>query len=125
LAATARALATSATSAAERPSPAASAADNTPKPIAMPRDRESTTSTGIGDCSAAKRADWHVPDISDEMWTDTTAVAPAAAAASYASTNSCGDGRDVLSGVKDCNASERDSIVTSTPSRCCLPPTTT
>ena len=91
----------------------------------MPSERESTTSTGIGACSAASRADWQVPDISDEMCTDTTAEALDAAAASYASRNSCGEGRDVLSGVNDCSASERDSIVTSTPSRYCRPPMTT
>ena len=78
----ARTRATSATSAADSPSAAASAALSTPNPIAMPSDRESTTSTGIGACSAASRADWQVPDISDEMCTDTTAEAPDAAAAS-------------------------------------------
>jgi len=45
-------------------------------------ERESTTSTGIGDWLAASAADSTVPDISEEMCTDTTALAPLAAAAS-------------------------------------------
>ncbi len=48
----------------------------------MAIERESTTSTAIGDMPAAIAADSAVPDMSEEMWTDTTASAPLAAAAS-------------------------------------------
>ena len=50
--------------------------------MAMPSERESTTSTGTGDWPAARCADSTVPDMSEERCTDTIASAPAAAASS-------------------------------------------
>ena len=67
---------------ASSPAAAASAAASTAYPIAMPSERESTTVTGIGACCAASRADSTVLDMSAEMWMDTIALAPAAAASS-------------------------------------------
>ena len=49
--------------------------------MAMPSARESTIVTGTGESSAAIAAPPIVLDMSPEMWTETTASAPASAAA--------------------------------------------
>ena len=64
------------------PAAAASAADSTAYPMAMPRVRESTTWTGTDACWAASRAPVTVPDISADRWTDTISSAPSATACS-------------------------------------------
>ncbi len=50
----------------------------------MPPQRESTTWTGTGTCSAAAWADSQVFDSRPEMWIDTIACAPRAMASRYA-----------------------------------------
>jgi hypothetical protein len=65
----------------------------------MASDLESTTSVGTGDSRAASTADSNVPDMAAEMCRDTIESAPASAAATYASSSSCGLGRDVETGV--------------------------
>ena len=89
--------------------------------MAMPSERESTTVTGTGACWAARWADSMVEDMSAEMWIDTTASAPSAAAFSYVSRNACGVGRDVETGLKDRNAAATCSVLTSTPSLYSVP----
>src|SRR5665811_920821 len=91
----------------------------------MAIERESTTSTVIGDMLAAIAADSAVPDMSEEMCTEITASAPPAAAASYASRNCCGDGREVLNGTNLRSAAATSAVVTSTPSLNCFPASTT
>ena len=61
------------------PPAADSAAVTTANPIAMPIVSLSTTSTGIGASEAARRAASMVPDICDDRWIETTAVAPSSA----------------------------------------------
>ena len=91
----------------------------------MPSARESTTVTGTGESSAAIAAPPIVLDISPEMCTDTTASAPASAAARYASRNAAGAGRDVDTGVNERRAAATADESMSMPSACSLPPTTT
>ena len=71
----------SATSVADAPPAASRAPVSTAYPIAMPSARESTTVTGTGESSAAIAAPPIVLDMSPEMCTETTASAPASAAA--------------------------------------------
>ena len=70
----ARDRATAATSSGAAPRAASSAADRTAYPMAMPRERESTTVTGTGDCWRRAGRTARSPDMSAERWTDTTAV---------------------------------------------------
>jgi hypothetical protein len=77
--------------------------------MAIPSTRESTTVTGTGDWAAARCAPCTVADMSAEMCTETMASAPAAASRSYASRNSAGAGRDVVTGTNRRSASARSS----------------
>ena len=81
------------------PSAAASAAATTANPMAMPMVSLSTTSTGTGASAAASRAASTVPDICDDRWTETMAVAPSSASRWYVSAKTCGVGRDVVTMV--------------------------
>ena len=66
-----------------------------------------------------------VLDMSPEMWTETMAVAPAAAAASYFSRKAAGAGREVETGTKVRRAEATAAASMSTPSACSVPPMTT
>ena len=66
-----------------------------------------------------------MPDTSADRCTDTTPVAPAAAAASYAAANVSGAGRDVETGSNERKASATMRCEASGPSSSVWAPTTT
>ena len=78
--------------------------------------RESTTVTGIDASRAASAAESTVPDMSPDRCTETTAVAPAAAASAYACANRSGAGRDVLTTLQSRSAAATSVGVISVPS---------
>src|SRR6476619_6449490 len=63
--------------------------------------------------------------MSEDRWTATIASAPAAAASSYASRKTDGEGREVLTCRDRRSAAATSAVVTSTPSRRSTPSTTT
>ena len=85
----------------------------------------STTRTGTGASLAASTAASYVPENSADRCSETMPVAPASAAARYASAKISGLGRDVVTERRFCSASASERAEISVPSSSAWSPSTT